>query len=130
MRWAITIATVLFASTGLARGQERGSLDANLRWALFQQYEAICKSFYLIESQKADPDAETLLRDEVSSILDRSSATQTPTATQRSNPLFAGVLIALLGGAFFLLFPLVGLALAAIGAILMIWGGILSWRKG
>lgn len=74
--------------------------------------------------------AETLLRDEISSIVERDSATQTPNVTQRSNPLFAGVLIALLGGAFFLLFPLVGLALAAIGAILMIWGGILSWRKG
>jgi hypothetical protein len=74
--------------------------------------------------------AETLLHDEISSIVEQSSPTQTPVAAQRSNPLFAGVLIALLGGAFFLLFPPVGLALAAIGAILMIWGGILSWRKG
>lgn len=74
--------------------------------------------------------AEALLRDEISPILEQNSPSRTPVAAQRSNPLFAGVLIALLGGAFFLLFPLVGLALGGIGAILMIWGGILSWRKG
>ena len=74
--------------------------------------------------------AEALLHDEISSIAEGSTPVQTAVTGQRSNPLFAGFLIALLGGGFFLIFPFVGLALAVIGAILMIWGAVLSWRKG
>lgn len=63
MRWGIVALTALLASAGFAQEQERNSLDGNLRWALFPQYAAICKSFHIIHSLKADQDAETLLRD-------------------------------------------------------------------
>lgn len=64
MRWKIAaILMTLLAGAGLAHGQERKSLDGNLRWALFQQYEAICKSFHLVHGEKADQRPETLLRD-------------------------------------------------------------------
>jgi hypothetical protein len=38
-------------------------------------------------------------------------------------------LIVVLGFAFFLIFPLVGLTLAGMGTVLTIWGGLLSWFR-
>jgi len=74
---------------------------------------------------------EALIRDEMASIGERPNAIQTaPRGAQRVNPLFAGILLTLFGVVFFLLFPLVGLALAAIGLALTIWGGVLSWLRG
>ena len=63
MRWAIAIMITLLASAGFAQEQEPNNLEANLRWALFRQYAAICKSFHIVHSDKAGQDAETLLRD-------------------------------------------------------------------
>ena len=74
--------------------------------------------------------AEVLFRDEISSIAEESTSTQASSAAaQRFNPLLPGILLALLGLGFFLLFPLVGLALAAIGAALVMWGAVLSWLR-
>ena len=73
--------------------------------------------------------AETLLHDEISSIMERDPAAQTPAAGSRSNPLLPGILLTLLGLGFLLLFPLVGFALAAFGAALVIWGVVLSWLR-
>jgi predicted lipid-binding transport protein (Tim44 family) len=73
--------------------------------------------------------AETLLHDEISSIQDKAPAAQTPAAAPRLNPLLPGILLTLLGFGFFLLFPLVGFALAGIGTALMIWGAVLSWLR-
>mgnify|MGYP003578349888 CR=1 FL=1 len=73
--------------------------------------------------------AEALLHDEISSIPEGTAPAPAPADGQRSNPLLAGILLTLLGLGFFLLFPLVGLALAGIGATLMIWGGVLSWLR-
>lgn len=72
---------------------------------------------------------EALIRDEMASIGERADSIQTTTGSPHVNPLFAGILLTLLGVGFFLLFPLVGLALAAIGAALTIWGGVLSWLR-
>lgn len=73
--------------------------------------------------------AEALLHDEVSAIAEAVSSGRTAAVSQNSNPLLAGILLLLLGVGFFLLFPLVGAALAAIGALLMIWGALLSWTR-
>jgi hypothetical protein len=73
--------------------------------------------------------AETLLRDEISSIMEQPPAAQTSAAAPRFNPLLPGILLTLLGVGFLLLFPLVGFALAGIGAALMIWGALLSWLR-
>jgi hypothetical protein len=73
--------------------------------------------------------AETLLHDEISSIAERGPIAPTPAVAQRFNPLLPGILVTLAGLGFFLLFPPVGLALAGIGAGLMIWGAVLSWLR-
>jgi hypothetical protein len=63
MRRAILTFLMLIGSAACARAQLEISLDANLRWALFPQYAAICSSFHVIHTDKAGQDAETLLRD-------------------------------------------------------------------
>ena len=73
--------------------------------------------------------AEALFHDEISAIAETTTAARTPAVAQRLNPLLPGVLLTLLGLGFFLLFPLVGFALAGIGASLMIWGAALSWLR-
>lgn len=72
--------------------------------------------------------AEALLHDEISSIAE-GTAVAAQTRPYRLNPLPAGILIGLLGLGFFLIFPLIGLTLVAIGAVLMISGGVMSWLK-
>jgi hypothetical protein len=47
----------------------------------------------------------------------------------RSNPLAAGILLAALGLGLALIVPFVGLTLAAIGVILVLWGGVISWSR-
>lgn len=69
---------------------------------------------------------EALLHDEISSIPESSRAAAQNLAAKSSNPLFAGILLTLFGLGFSLLFPLVGLALAAVGIGLSIWGVIMS----
>jgi hypothetical protein len=71
--------------------------------------------------------AESLLHDELSTIAE--AATLAEARPYRFNPLAPGILIVLSGFGFFLIFPLVGLTLAAVGAVLMISGGIMSWLK-
>ena len=73
--------------------------------------------------------AEALLRNEFSSIAESSVSVAVPASGDRLNPLLPGILIFILGLGFFLIFPLVGLTLAVIGAVLTIWGGLLSWLK-
>lgn len=70
--------------------------------------------------------AETLLREEISSIAEQSPGMQATIASQRLNPLLPGIFLTLVGFGFFLLFPLVGIALAGIGVVLMVWGAVLS----
>ena len=73
--------------------------------------------------------AETLLHDEVASI--SAVAPQVESAQRRnsSNPLFAGLLLIMLGLGFLLVVPLVGITLAFIGVILAAWGGLMSWSR-
>jgi hypothetical protein len=73
--------------------------------------------------------AEALLRDEFSSIAESSVSVAVPSREYGLNTLLPGILIIVLGLAFFLIFPLVGLTLAGMGAVLTIWGGLLSWLK-
>jgi hypothetical protein len=73
--------------------------------------------------------AESLLHDEIATIAEAPIPAAIPGRPFRFNPLAAGILIALLGLGFFLLFPLLGVTLAAIGAALAVWGIVLSWLK-
>jgi hypothetical protein len=73
--------------------------------------------------------AESLLHDELSTIAEAATPAEAQGRPYRFNPLAPGILIVLLGLGFFLIFPLVGLTLAAIGAVLMISGGVMSWLK-
>ena len=72
--------------------------------------------------------AEALLRDEISSIVE-SSTVDREGRPYRSNPLFGGVLLALVGLGFLLVFPMVAVTLLALGAVLIIWGGVISWLR-
>jgi hypothetical protein len=73
--------------------------------------------------------AAGLLRDEISSIAESSTSVDGEVRPYRSNPLFAGVLLALLGLGFLLIFPMVAVTLVALGAVLIIWGGAMSWLR-
>ena len=73
--------------------------------------------------------AEALLRDEISSIVESSVPSDREARPDRSNPLFAGVLLALVGLGFLLIFPMVAVTLVALGAVLILWGGIMSWLR-
>jgi hypothetical protein len=73
--------------------------------------------------------AEALLHDEISSIVESSTPPERATPAYRVNPLLPGVLIALVGVGFLLIFPMVALTLVALGAVLMIWGAAMSWFR-
>lgn len=74
--------------------------------------------------------AETLLHQEISTIAESAAPTGGPASSyRRMNPLAAGILILLFGLGFLLIFPLVGAVLAVIGAVLMLWGGVMSWAR-
>lgn len=73
--------------------------------------------------------AETLLHEEISTIVEESPAGPGQSAPSRVNPLAAGLLLVLLGLGFLLLFPFVGMTVAFIGAVLVVWGGAISWFR-
>ena len=75
--------------------------------------------------------AETLLHEEIASIPEQSQAeaAESTAVRKRANPLAAGILLALLGFGLALIVPFIGLTLAAIGVILVLWGGVISWSR-
>jgi len=73
--------------------------------------------------------AETLLHDEVASISAVAPQVESVQRRNSSNPLFAGLLLIMLGLGFLLIVPLVGITLAFIGVILAAWGGLMSWSR-
>jgi hypothetical protein len=73
--------------------------------------------------------AETLLHQEIVTIAEEAGAAEMTAPRTRSNPLAAGILLAALGLGLAIVVPFVGLTLAAIGVILVIWGGVISWSR-
>ena len=73
--------------------------------------------------------AETLLREETSTIAEDSTTGAGQAPPYRFNPLAPGILVMLLALGFMLIFPVVGVMLASIGAALIIWGGVMSWFR-
>ena len=53
---------LLMESFGNAQAFFKKNPDANLQWAVFSNYEAVCKGFYVIPAGTHEPDAEALLR--------------------------------------------------------------------
>jgi len=76
--------------------------------------------------------AETLLHEEVATIADEApEAQRAPQRPRRMNPLAPGILLMILGLGLMLIIPLIGVTLAVIGLILVVWGGVISGlRKG
>ncbi len=110
-------------STGL-RGSE-SSADLKVE-KMIAEIGSVIRSAAPAQRGELKELAETLLREEVSSIPEETRAPPAAAGARSSNPLFAGILLTILGLAFFLLFPFVGAALGAIGVGLMIWGAVLS----
>lgn len=75
--------------------------------------------------------AETLLHEEIASIPEQSQAetAEISAVRKRANPLAAGILLGLLGLGLALIVPFIGLTLAAIGMILVLWGSVMSWSR-
>jgi hypothetical protein len=73
--------------------------------------------------------AETLVREEIGAIGEPAETAAEQVTQRRANPLAAGILLVLLGAALAVIFAPVGLSLAAIGVLLMVWGAILSWFR-
>ena len=73
--------------------------------------------------------AETLLHEEISTIVEESTPVAGQASQSRLNPLAFGLLFIILGLGFLLFFPPVGMTLAFIGAVLVVWGGAISWFK-
>src|SRR6476620_9125974 len=73
--------------------------------------------------------AETLLHQEIVTIAEEAGAAEMTAPRTRSNPLAAGILLAALGLGLAIIVPFVGLTLAAIGVILVLWGGVISWSR-
>jgi hypothetical protein len=73
--------------------------------------------------------AETLLHEEIVTIVEETEAAEVTAPRTRSNPLAAGILLGALGLGLAVIVPFVGLTLAAIGLILVIWGGVMSWSR-
>jgi hypothetical protein len=71
--------------------------------------------------------AYTLIREEIFE-QDVKGARERTTAGP-FNPLASGILIIVLGGGFFFIFPVVGLALVFFGLIFVVTGAIISWFK-
>src|SRR3954469_15594375 len=85
--------------------------------------------------QSSDPEkrddlkelAYTLIREEIFE-QDVKGARERTTAGP-FNPLATGILIVFLGGGFFFIFPVVGMALAFVGFIFIVTGAIITWFK-
>lgn len=73
--------------------------------------------------------AETLLHEEISTIVEESPPVAGQASQSRLNPLATGLLLVIIGLGFLLFFPPVGMTLAFIGAVLVVWGGAISWFK-
>jgi hypothetical protein len=75
--------------------------------------------------------AETLLHEEIGSIPEQPQAetAEMSAVRKRANPLAAGILLGLFGLGLALIVPFIGLTLAAIGLILVLWGGVMSWSR-
>src|SRR5262245_32758063 len=74
--------------------------------------------------------AETLLHEEVSSIADATGPGETSPPRYSANPLFAGLLLIVLGFGLVLVLPPMGMAIAFLGVVLAAWGGFISlFRK-
>ena len=73
--------------------------------------------------------AETLLHEEMVTIADEPEAAASESPRTHSIPLAPGILLILLGLGFAVIVPFIGLTLAAIGVLLVLWGGTLSWLK-
>ena len=89
------------------------------------------------EIQNAEPSrraglkelAETLLHEEIVTIVEEPSGPQPEGLRKRTNPLAAGILLTLLGLGLAIILPFVGLTLAAIGFFLALCGGVMSWLR-
>ena len=75
--------------------------------------------------------AETLLHEEIVSISEepQADAAEVTAVRRRANPLAAGILLGLFGLGLAIIVPFIGLTLGAIGLILVLWGGVISWSR-
>jgi hypothetical protein len=75
--------------------------------------------------------AETLLHEEIVSISEepQADAAEVTAVRRRANPLAAGILLGLFGLGLAIIVPFIGLTLGAIGVILVLWGGVISWSR-
>ena len=75
--------------------------------------------------------AETLLHEEIVSISEepQADAAEVTAVRRRANPLAAGILLGLFGLGLAIIVPFIGLTLGAIGLILVVWGGVISWSR-
>lgn len=73
--------------------------------------------------------AETLLHDEVSSIVEITTQPASEARRSGANPLLPGLLLIAFGLGLMLIVPPVGMTLGVIGLILAIWGGFMSWLR-
>ncbi|HEY7216908.1 MAG TPA: hypothetical protein VH985_00850 [Candidatus Binatia bacterium] len=70
--------------------------------------------------------AETLLHEELSTVIDAAEKVETGQSRSRFNPLAPGILLGILGLGLLLIVPPVGVTLAGIGLILVLWGAVMS----
>ncbi len=75
--------------------------------------------------------AETLLHEEIVSIPEQpqADAAEATAVRRRANPLAAGILLGVFGMGLAIIVPFIGLTLGAIGLILVLWGGVISWSR-
>ena len=75
--------------------------------------------------------AETLLHEEIVSISEepQADAAEVTAVRRRANPLAAGILLGVFGMGLAIIVPFIGLTLGAIGLILVLWGGVISWSR-
>jgi hypothetical protein len=87
--------------------------------------------------REAEPDrraglkdlAETLLHQEILSIAEEPQTEEVIPPRKQANPLAVGILLTLLGLGLAIIVPFIGLTLVAIGVVLVIWGGVISWSR-
>jgi hypothetical protein len=73
--------------------------------------------------------AETLLHQEILSIAEEPQTEEVVPPRKQANPLATGILLTLLGLGLAIIVPFIGLTLVAIGVVLVIWGGVISWSR-
>ncbi|HEX6439858.1 MAG TPA: hypothetical protein VF182_22260 [Candidatus Binatia bacterium] len=85
--------------------------------------------------QRSPADQRHELRSYASSLINditaESSAQSSPSSAQTERRPFglvaAGLALLVIGAGFALIIPLIGLTLAALGVVLVIWGGVVGW---